>query len=321
MHPQGPDTKTEVQEGAVIVAALYHFTRFEDPASLREPLLSLCKEAKVFGTLLLAHEGINGTIAGPKEGIERLLSHIRALPGCADLEWKISHASEMPFYRMKVRLKKEIVTMGQPDVAPAEKVGRYIEPEDWNETISRDDVVVIDTRNDYEVAIGTFDKAVDPKTDTFRDFPQWWEDNADRFEGKSVAMFCTGGIRCEKATNWLMSQGVEDVMHLKGGILKYLEKIPEQESKWSGECFVFDQRVAVQHGLKEGSYSMCHACRRPISEADKASPDFQKGVSCHHCITEFSEADKARFAERQKQIERAKKEGRPHLGTALPSKR
>jgi len=296
------------------VAALYHFTRFDDPAALRGPLLAVCQQNGIKGSLLLAKEGINGTVAGPRAGIDALLAHIRALPGCADLEHKESLASEMPFLRMKVRLKKEIVTMGQPDVDPRARVGHYVRPEDWNALISQDDVVLIDTRNDYEVAIGTFDGAIDPHTASFREFPQWWEENKDRFHNKRVAMFCTGGIRCEKSTNYLLGQGVPEVYHLQGGILKYLEEIPQQESLWHGECFVFDGRVSVGHGLAEGPHELCYACRRPILPADKLRPEYKKGVSCHQCIDEFSGERRERFRERQRQVELAATRGERHIG-------
>ncbi|KUP94315.1 oxygen-dependent tRNA uridine(34) hydroxylase TrhO [Tritonibacter horizontis] len=288
------------------IAALYKFTRFADPAALQAALQDLCEEQHVQGSLLLAHEGINGTIAGPRSGIDTVLAHIRSLRGCADLEWKEATSDHAPFGKMKVRLKKEIVTMGQPDVDPRATVGNYVEPEDWNDLIRSDDVVVIDTRNDYEVAIGTFEGAVDPKTESFRDFPAWWAQNKDRFHNKRVAMFCTGGIRCEKSTNYLLSQGVEDVYHLKGGILRYLEEMPPEQSTWQGDCFVFDNRVSVGHGLKEGPHSLCHGCRRPILPSDQDRPEYEAGVSCHQCINETSESDKNRFRERQKQIHLAK---------------
>ncbi|MFZ7091168.1 rhodanese-related sulfurtransferase [Primorskyibacter sp. 2E233] len=295
------------------VCALYHFTRFSDHAALRAPLLDLCREHQITGTLLLAAEGINGTVAGPRTGIDALLAHIKTLPGCANVEWKLSTASERPFARMKVRLKNEIVTMGQPDVDPLASVGHYVEPKDWNELILSPDVAVIDTRNDYEVAIGTFEGAVDPKTDTFREFPAWWEANKQRFHNKRIAMFCTGGIRCEKSTNYLLSQGVEDVYHLKGGILKYLEDVPQENSTWNGACFVFDGRVSVEHGLKEGPHLLCHACRRPILPEDQKRAEYEHGVSCHQCITETSDEDKDRFRERQKQIGLATQRGERHL--------
>ena len=287
-----------------IVAALYHFTRFADPAALRAPLLELCRARGISGTLLLAGEGINGTIAGDRAGIDAVLAHIRALPGCADIEWKESTAVDAPFHRIKVRLKREIVTMGQ----------HYVDPADWNDLISAPDVAVIDTRNDYEVAIGSFDGAIDPQTKSFGEFPAWWEANKHRFHNKRIAMFCTGGIRCEKSTNYLMGQGVEDVYHLKGGILKYLEEVPQDASKWDGECFVFDGRVSVGHGLAEGPHILCHGCRRPLLPEDRNHPAFEEGVSCHHCVDETTETDKARFRERQKQIALAKDRGVRHIG-------
>lgn len=296
----------------VVIAALYHFTRFADPAALKAPLAALACREGVRGTLLLAPEGINGTIAGSRAGIDAVLAHIRALPGCADLDWKEATSSDCPFARLKVRLKREIVTMGQPDVDPRARVGRYVAPEDWNDLIRQPDVAVIDTRNDYEVAIGTFDGAVDPGTASFRDFPAWWEANEHRFAGKKVAMFCTGGIRCEKSTNYLLGRGVEDVFHLKGGILNYLETVPEAESAWQGACFVFDERVSVGHGLVPGTHLLCHGCRRPIRPEDRARPDYEAGVSCHHCADETSDADKARFRERQKQIGLARARGEAH---------
>ena len=295
------------------IAALYHFTRFDDPAALQGPLLALCEAEKISGSLLLAQEGINGTIAGPRKGIDAVLAHIRALPGCADLEWKESTAQNQPFRRLKVRLKKEIVTMGQPDVDPVARVGHYVDPADWNALIQSPDVAVIDTRNDYEVAIGTFQNAIDPRTDSFRDFPAWWEENKHRFHNKRIAMFCTGGIRCEKSTNYLLGQGVEDVYHLKGGILKYLEEMPPEDSTWQGDCFVFDGRVSVGHGLREGPHLLCHACRRPILPEDTKSPEYEQGVSCHLCAHETSEADKNRFRERQKQMALAEARGTRHI--------
>jgi len=296
------------------VAALYHFTPIADPDAVRGPLSELCLDQGVTGTLLLAKEGINGTIAGSRAGIDAILAHLRALPGCSDLECKESTASEPPFARMKVRVKKEIVTMGQPDVDPRSEVGQYVAPDDWNELISAPDVAVIDTRNDYEVAIGTFDGAVDPETHSFREFPEWWEKNKERFHNKRIAMFCTGGIRCEKSTNYLRQQGVEDVYHLKGGILKYLEEVPAEKSMWKGDCFVFDRRVSVGHGLVEGPHVLCYACRRPLLPEDRERAEFEQGVSCHHCAGETSADDKQRFRERQKQISLAKTRGEKHLG-------
>jgi UPF0176 protein len=297
----------------ITVAALYHFTRFDDPATLRGPLQELCAEQGVKGSLLLAAEGVNGTIAGPDEGVAMVLAHLRALPGCAGLEHKLSYAEAMPFGRMKVKLKREIVTMGQPDVDPIARVGSYVAPADWNALIDQPDVVLIDTRNDYEVGIGTFDGAVDPDIRSFREFPKWWEDHRDEFRGKRVAMFCTGGIRCEKSTNFLLGQGVNEVYHLKGGILKYLEEVPAEASKWNGECYVFDGRVSVGHGLVPGDYDSCHACRRPISAADKQRPEYERGACCHHCVDEYSPSDRDRFRERQRQLDLAAARGEKHF--------
>ena len=303
----------------ITVAALYQFTRFEETASLREPLLAKCEEVGAMGTLLLAKEGINGTIAGSENAIAQVLGHIRAMPGCAELDVKFSHAESIPFNRMKVRLKREIVTMGEPDIDPRQSVGRYVAPEDWNELISDPDTIVIDTRNDYEVAIGTFEGAVDPVTASFRDFPQWFREHRDELlEGKKkVAMFCTGGIRCEKSTSFLRSEGIDNVFHLKGGILKYLETVPQDESLWHGECFVFDQRVSVKHGLELGSYGQCFACRMPLSDEEMASPAYAEGVSCPHCIDARNEEQRARYAERQKQQKLARKRGEEHVGKRL----
>ncbi|MEM7661771.1 MAG: rhodanese-related sulfurtransferase [Pseudomonadota bacterium] len=302
-----------------VVAALYKFTALPDFADHKSALETACAEAGVKGTLLLASEGVNGTIAGTRSGIDTVLAHLRTIPGCADLDHKESSAAEMPFLRMKVRLKKEIVTMGVEGIDPNTTVGTYVAPEDWNKLISDPDTVIIDTRNDYEVGIGTFEGAINPETKAFRDFPDWFREFRKTNDKPKVAMFCTGGIRCEKSTAFLKSEGIEDVYHLKGGILKYLETVPEDESKWEGECFVFDSRVSVGHGLKQGSYDQCFACRRPITEEDKQSPAYVKGVSCPACIAEYSEADKARFAERQKQISLARKRGETHLGSNAPA--
>ena len=296
------------------IAALYHFTRIDDPGAVQGPLGDLCHAQGVMGTLLLAREGVNGTIAGTRGGIDAVLAHLRALPGCAGLEHKESTSVDAPFIRMKVRLKKEIVTMGQPDVDPLAAVGNYVSPDEWNALITAPDVAVIDTRNDYEVAIGTFEGAIDPQTKTFGEFPAWWEANKHRFHNKRIAMFCTGGIRCEKSTNYLLGQGVEDVYHLKGGILKYLEEVPEAASTWKGECFVFDGRVSVGHGLAEGPHELCHACRRPILPEDKARAEYEAGVSCHQCIDQHTDADRERFRERQKQIALAEARGVKHIG-------
>jgi UPF0176 protein len=297
------------------VVALYHFCRFAAPEALIGPLRAVCEGAGLRGTLLLAEEGINGTIAGPDAGIDAVLAHIRGLPGCAGLEWKESRAAEMPFGRMKVRLKREIVTMGVPGTDPTHLAGAYVEAADWNALISAPDVAVIDTRNDYETAIGSFEGAVDPGTGSFRDFPAWWEANRERFQGQRIAMFCTGGIRCEKSTAFLKAQGVEEVYHLKGGILKYLEDVPEAESLWRGGCFVFDERVAVGHGLSPmPAYTLCRACRRPLAPEDRARPEFEEGVACHRCVGDYTEADRARFRERHRQVALAEARGATHLG-------
>ncbi|MEO9462632.1 MAG: rhodanese-related sulfurtransferase [Marinomonas sp.] len=307
------------------VAALYRFVKFDDFAELQGPLQAACDAAGTKGTILLAHEGVNGTIAGSEEAIAAVLDHIRTLPDCAELEVKYSHCEEMPFLRMKVRLKKEIVTMGEPDIDPNASVGTYVDPLDWNDLIADPDTIVIDTRNDYEVSIGQFKGAIDPKTKAFRDFPGWFrEQRAELLEqGKTpkVAMYCTGGIRCEKSTSFLKSEGVEDVFHLKGGILKYLENVPQSESQWEGECFVFDSRVSVGHGLVEGSYELCFACRRPLDANDLASDAYAEGVSCPHCISERNEEQRARYAERQHQQQLAKKRGEQHVGGEQISKR
>lgn len=298
------------------VAALYKFTPFEDPAALRAPLARTACAAGVTGTLLLAREGINGTIAGTRAGTDAVLHHIRALPGCADLAWKESRAAAQPFGRLKVRLRREIVTMGWSGADPARDAGAYVAPADWNAVVDDPGTVLIDTRNAYEVAIGSFRGAVDPGTGSFRDFPPWWEANAARFAGKRVAMFCTGGIRCEKSTAYLRARGVRDVCHLEGGILDYLAQVPERESRWQGDCFVFDGRVSVGHGLRQGPHALCHACRRPILPQDRARSEFEDGVACHHCAAETSAADKARFRERQRQIALARARGARHLGRA-----
>ncbi|WP_027229513.1 rhodanese-related sulfurtransferase [Phyllobacterium sp. UNC302MFCol5.2] len=298
------------------VAALYRFARLDHYQSLQEPLAKLCCGLGIKGTLLLAAEGVNGTVAGSAAAIQQLVDFLNAEPAIAGMELKYSYASEMPFKRMKVRLKKEIVTMGVADIDPLQSVGTYVEPENWNALIAAPDTILIDTRNDYETAIGTFAGAVDPQTKTFREFPQWVEDHRDELEGKKIAMFCTGGIRCEKATAFVKGLGFEDVYHLKGGILKYLEDVPAEESRWNGECFVFDERVSVGHGLVEGEAELCHACRNPIAPEDKLSQLFEEGVSCPHCYHERTDADRARFAERQKQVRLARARGaKEHIGS------
>lgn len=297
------------------VAALYRFCRLERFEELRAPLAALCCSRGIRGTLLLAREGINGTVAGSEEAIAELIGWLEAVPELAGLEVKYSRAAEMPFHRMKVRLKREIVTMGVEGIDPLEGTGAYVAPHDWNALISDPDTIVVDTRNDYEVAIGTFRGAVDPKTSSFREFPQWVEQHRDELQGRKVAMFCTGGIRCEKATAYVKSLGIEEVFHLKGGILKYLEEVPAENSLWEGECFVFDERVAVSHGLEQGEATLCRACRHPLTPQERAMPEFREGVSCPHCHELRSEEDRARYAERQRQVELADKRGVRHIGS------
>ncbi len=310
----------------ITVAALYRFARFDAPADLQPAIAALAQSNGVKGTILLAQEGINGTIAGSAQGIATVIAYLRTLPGCTDLDVKYSHAETMPFYRLKVRVKKEIVTMGVAGIDPKREVGTYVQPEDWNALISDPDTILIDTRNDYEVAIGTFDGAIDPRTKSFSEFPEWFREHRDALTSSETsvgkaprfAMFCTGGIRCEKSTAFLKAQGVEDVYHLEGGILRYLETVPEAESKWQGECFVFDDRVSVKHGLELGSMELCHACRRPITVEDKASLLFIEGVSCSACHDERSEEDRERFAQRQLQIKLARERGEEHIGVTSP---
>ncbi|MEL6584538.1 MAG: rhodanese-related sulfurtransferase [Pseudomonadota bacterium] len=295
------------------IAALYHFAPVADPAALKHRLGQLCCRAGVRGTLIVASEGVNGTIAGTRGALDTALNGIKAEPGFADLEWKESTAAEAPFRKLKIKLKPEIVTLGAGEIDPRAKVGRYIEPKDWNALVDDPDTVLIDTRNDYEVAIGTFQGAVDPETQSFRDFPKWWEENKARFHNRKIAMFCTGGIRCEKSTSFLIEQGVEEVFHLRGGILKYLEEVPEHDTRWDGACFVFDERVSVEHGLREGEHTLCRACRRPVAPADLSHPAYVRGVSCPACIDEYTDADRTRFAERQRQIDLAKARGERHM--------
>lgn len=302
------------QQKSIVVAALYHFARLPDFTELQAPLKALCEEHGIKGTLLLASEGVNGTVAGSRDGIDALLTFLRSQPALAALEHKESFAPAMPFYRLKVRLKKEIVTMGVPDTDPTKIVGTYVDPAQWNDLIADPDTVLIDTRNDYEVQIGTFEGAINPNTDAFREFPDWVKRNENRLKGKKIAMFCTGGIRCEKSTAFVKSLGYNEVFHLKGGILKYLEEVPPEQSTWNGECFVFDERVSVGHGLQIGPHTLCRACRHPLSPEDLREESFQAGVSCKHCVDKFTDEDRARFAERQKQVELAHKRGERHIG-------
>ncbi len=302
-----------------VVCAMYKFVTLDNVEDLRQPLLDEMLRLDVKGTLLLAAEGINGTVAGSREGIDALLDYLRRDERLKDIDHKESYDDDMPFYRTKVKLKKEIVTLGVEGIDPKRVVGTYVKPADWNALISDPDVVLVDTRNDYEVEIGTFKGALDPRTKTFREFPQYVKDNLDPEKNKKVAMFCTGGIRCEKSTAYLKEQGFEEVYHLEGGILKYLEEIPQEESLWEGECFVFDNRVTVNHQLEKGDYDQCHACRRPITEADKEHEHYVPGVSCHHCHDEFDDAQRERFRQRELQMQLARQRGEEHLGNDLAS--
>ena len=301
-----------------LTAALYKFVELPDYTALQPNIHAACMAHHIKGTILLAREGINGTIAGLPENIHAVLNYLHTdatFEGkFADLEHKESFADEHPFYRMKVKLKKEIVTMGVPSVNPNNTVGTYVKPEDWNALISDPDIILLDTRNDYEVHIGTFKGAVNPETTTFREFPEYVAQNLDKTKHKKVAMFCTGGIRCEKASSYMLEQGFDEVYHLQGGILKYLETVPEAESLWQGECFVFDQRVAVKHGLEVGEYDQCYACRMPLSPNELQSPQYTAGISCPHCYDKTSEEKKAALTERQKQVILAKKRGAAHIG-------
>lgn len=305
----------------IIVAALYKFAKLPDYRELQPGLLAHCIECGLYGTLLLAEEGINGTVAGSRAGIDALMRFLKSDNRLADLEHKESYADEMPFTRIKVKLKKEIVTLGVPGINPNNKVGTYVAPEDWNALISDPDVVLIDTRNGYECDIGTFRRAIDPHTTNFREFPSFIQQNFNPEKHKKVAMFCTGGIRCEKASSLMVEQGFEQVYHLQGGILKYLEKISPAESLWEGECFVFDQRISVGHGLKVGEFEQCHGCRHPVSPEDKQSVHYVVGVSCPHCFESLTEEKRLRFSERQKQSELARKKGLEHIGVAQKTRK
>ena len=303
-----------------VVAALYRFVALDDYADLKAPLLDVCRQAEVKGTLLLAREGINGTIAGSRAGIDSVIRWLRRDSRLADLDWKESRHVAAPFHRMKVKLKKEIVTMGVEDIDPTACVGRYATPLEWNALIDDPECLVIDTRNDYEVAIGSFKGAVNPGTQSFRDFPGWVRRHLQPEKHTKVAMFCTGGIRCEKSTSYLVSQGFDEVWHLKGGILKYLEEMPQTESRWEGECFVFDSRVAIDHNLEKGSFDQCYACRHPITEQDKISEQYEKGVSCPRCYGDLTANKLARFKERQRQVELSAGRGEQHIGSPPPER-
>ncbi len=321
MIHKGPEPVPETPpDREVIVAAFYKFIHLSDPVGLQRDLQKTCEAADILGTILVAPEGINGTVCASHEGMSALMAYFADSSYFSDIQPKYSFAEEPAFYRMKVRLKQEIVTMGQPDIDPENSVGTYVPPQDWNALIGAPDTLVIDTRNRYEVAVGTFENAVDPQTASFRDFPAWIEnymaDLPENERPKNIAMFCTGGIRCEKATSYLRARGYENVFHLEGGILKYLETVAAEESAWRGECFVFDQRVSVKHGLAPGAYDQCHACRMPLTAEEKQFASFEHGVSCLHCIDTHNEADRARFRERQKQMRLSKERGQAHIGKA-----
>ena len=299
----------------IVVAALYKFTRFSDFEQHREPILNTMLDNEVKGTLLIASEGINGTISGSRQGIDTVLDYLRSIEAIGSFTFKESYTSEQPFYRTKVKLKKEIVTMGVEDIDPLQSVGRYVKPKDWNALISDPEVILIDTRNDYEVQIGTFQNAVNPNTETFREFPDYVAQEMDPAKHKKVAMFCTGGIRCEKSTAFMRQQGFDEVYHLEGGILKYLEEVSKEDSMWQGDCFVFDNRVSVNHDLQKGEYEQCFACRMPITAAEMQSSAYVKGESCPHCIDKATEGQKARFREREHQMQLAQKRGEAHIGS------
>lgn len=301
----------------IVVAALYKFAKLEDYKALQAPLLACCLANNVRGTILLATEGINGTVAGTRDGIDSLLAYLTSDPRLANLDHKESYCDEQPFYRTKVKLKKEIVTLGVADIDPTSLVGKYIAPKDWNNLIADPNVLVVDTRNDYEVDIGTFKNAINPHTTNFREFPEFVANNLDDAKDKKIAMFCTGGIRCEKSTAYLLQQGFKEVYHLQGGILKYLEEVPPEQSLWEGECFVFDNRVAVNHNLEQGQFDQCHGCRHPLSVAERESEKYQPGVHCPHCYDSLTSDQLQRFGERHKQVQLAKKRNQQHIGMPM----
>jgi UPF0176 protein len=302
---------------AVVVCALYKFVHLENYAELREPLQAVMRENGVRGALLLAKEGINGTIAGSREGIDTVLAWLQKVPALDPLETKESFHDSMPFARSKVKLKKEIVTMGVEGIDPRRCVGTYVAAKDWNRVISDPDVLVVDARNHYEVEVGTFRGALNPNTTSFREFPQFVRSTLDPQKHRKVAMFCTGGIRCEKSTAYLRELGFDEVYHLKGGILKYLEEVPPAESLWEGDCYVFDERVAVTHDLRKGEHGLCHACRYPLDPCDLEDPRYVTGVSCPRCYDALSASKKERLAERERQMELARKRGENHIGSEV----
>ena len=299
----------------IVVAALYRFVRLDNYWQLRQPLLNCLLKNQLRGTLLLATEGINGTVAGSQKAVDQLINWLGKDERLRNLDCKFSYTDEMPFYRSRVKLKKEIVTMGVEGIDPNHTAGSYVQAKNWNALISDPEVMLIDTRNAYESAIGSFKQAHQPGTRTFREFPAYVKQHLDPQKTPKVAMFCTGGIRCEKSTAYLKQLGFKQVYHLRGGILKYLEEVPKAESLWRGECFVFDNRVSVDHALQKGSYDQCHACRLPITELDKASEKYQAGVSCPHCFDQKTEAERVRFREREWQMQLARQRGEHHIGS------
>ena len=305
-----------ISSNEIVIAALYKFVRLPDFRELRLPLLERCRELRLKGTLLLAPEGINGTVAGSREGIDGILDYLRSEPRFAGLAHKESLAAGVPFHRMKVKLKQEIVSLGIAGVDPEHLTGEYVKPEDWNAEISRPGTLVLDVRNEYETGIGGFKNAVAPDTGTFREFPDYVEKNLDPEQHTRIAMYCTGGIRCEKASSYLLSRGFREVVQLQGGILNYLEKVDRNQSRWEGECFVFDSRVAVDHELAEGEFEQCYACRRPLNQDDMASEKYLPGVSCPRCHDDLTPEQRRRFSERQRQVELAESRGEQHIGTA-----
>ncbi|MDB9751383.1 rhodanese-related sulfurtransferase [Gammaproteobacteria bacterium] len=302
---------------AFVVIAMYKFVRLDDYQTMQPILLSFCQERQIFGTILLAEEGINGTVVGSRQDLGELLTFLKTDSRLSDLEHKESYSEDIPFHRMKVKLKKEIVTMGQPNIKPSHRTGIRIQPKQWNEIISDPDVILIDARNEYEFQVGSFKNAISPGTTNFREFPDFVNNNLEGQKTKKIAMFCTGGIRCEKASTYMLEQGFEEVYQLNGGILKYLEEIEQDESLWEGECFVFDSRISVDHQLVDGSFEQCFACRRPITDEDMKSKDYEKGVSCLHCINETTAEQRAAFNERQRQVILAKQRNQKHIGAKM----
>jgi UPF0176 protein len=296
------------------ICALYKFTRLDDFEEIQGPLKIFLESLNIRGTLLLAKEGVNGTIAGDNDSIMKSLDYLQKDERLVGLEYKFSYSEKPPFKRLKVKLKKEIVTLGVSDIDPIFSSGTYVKPADWNELINDPDVVLIDTRNNYEFEIGSFKGSINPNTETFREFPAYTKNNLEKYRDKKIAMFCTGGIRCEKSTAYLKSKGFENVFHLQGGILKYLEEVKEDESLWEGECFVFDDRVAVKHNLELGKYDQCHACRFPITDEDKEHPHYEKGASCPRCYGTKNSLQVSRYREREKQVQLAKSRGESHIG-------